>query len=692
MVDKTIDDEFPGDTLKKSDARLLTTDPNSGDDSVGKVGEIDLQENFPAHSIKVDDSTITEAANAFEIIKKTGQDTGLERLKINSKGGFIQKATNVTTEFSSIFDVIAELMTYSFIGSSYFYGSHSAGLSIFDVTNPTVPEFIQQINIMFTPTPTKFSVANTSCIKRHGSFVYATYLGDATAGAIGEAALTFEGVGYTSIPTATVTGGSGSGAEVVVILNPDGTVGQLVLTKRGAGYDGFQTLVFSGGSPSSPATGTASTITAPAGLLTYDTNDIAIPPTEVVSILDSVPLVTGPVPSLEEVHRFVISGNFGYFADKANSTITVMDFTNPLKPTTAVLLTAGGGFEIDEPVAITVYGNYLIWSNTGTTKSIVVASINSPTATPIAPEEITSIASVGGDLDFVGDIVVQGNHIYCAPGLAGVETTTDQFTILDIHEVTNPTRISNTTVSGGSGQMHIHGDYAVIVGSLTSGNILEILDISDPTTPVPLFTIADRVEDAAASSYFLGNFLYLGTKSAGEDAKLNVLNLQGHFTQGINAGIIDTSQLQVTKHAHIQTLDVQSMLHVGEGGVHSDGKLTSARGSAVTPKTQTVAINSSSNTDLDVDFTDDESVILLSQGSSGTITLLPLNVIPGHKVIVNFTDGGGGTGVPVLGSAYVISQAGKATVASLSNTVIELTALSLGGGTNSILAVLNEET
>jgi len=688
MVDKTIDNEFPGDTLKKSNARLLTTDPDSGDDSVGVVGEIEVKETFPATTYRVDDSLTTESTNALEIIKKTGQDTGLERLKINSKGGIIQKAANVTTDFSSIFDVVAELMTYSFIGSSYLYLSHSVGFSIFDVTDPVLPEFIQQVNVANQINPAiEVSVANTTCIKRHGSFVYATYLGDSASNVIGTLILSTPGSGYTSPPTVTITGGAGTGAEGIAIIS-GGEVIQLILTKRGSGYDGFEVLNITGGGGSG-ATGSPLIMDTSPGVAVYDTTDIAIPPSEVIAITAGEAILGG-TPSLQEVHRFVISGNFGYFPDKFNSKITVIDFTDPLAPRVSAVLSNGdGGMDIDEPVAITVYGNYLVWSNTGTIKSICIAALDSLTATPIAPEQISTLVSSGNDLDFVGDIAVQGNHIYCTPGLAGVETTTDQFVIIDIHEVNTPTKISGTTVSGGSGQMHVHGDHVIIAAAPTAGNILTILDTTDQTNPVELFTADTTVEDEASSLFFLGNFLYLGTKNSGEDAKLNVLNLQGHFTQAINAGVVDTSQLQVTKHAHIQTLDVQSMLHIGAGGTHSDGKITAAKPSAVMPETNTIS-NTVNAEPVEIDMTNDEQIIILDTSQNVDFPIEIVNQIVGHRATIIFQGGAGGSGVPTFDSEFFISDVGQNFVITATKTVIELQALQIGGN-GSMLATIQEQ-
>lgn len=61
------------------------------------------------------------------------------------------------------------------------------------------------------------------------------------------------GTGYTSAPTVTISGGSGSGATAVAILNNDGGVERIELTAEGSGYTTAPTVSFSGGGGSSAA-------------------------------------------------------------------------------------------------------------------------------------------------------------------------------------------------------------------------------------------------------------------------------------------------------------------------------------------------------------------------------------------------------------------------------------------------------
>jgi hypothetical protein len=65
------------------------------------------------------------------------------------------------------------------------------------------------------------------------------------------------GVGYTSAPTITVTGGGGSGAALAPTMSTTGTVTGVTVVSSGSGYTSVPTLTFSGGGASVQATATA---------------------------------------------------------------------------------------------------------------------------------------------------------------------------------------------------------------------------------------------------------------------------------------------------------------------------------------------------------------------------------------------------------------------------------------------------
>lgn len=84
---------------------------------------------------------------------------------------------------------------------------------------------------------------------------YAAPTIDATTGAIDELNPSVVSSGYTTVPTVSITGGGGSGAEYTAVLS-NGGVASYTKVSGGSGYHGPAAITFSGGGPTTTATGT----------------------------------------------------------------------------------------------------------------------------------------------------------------------------------------------------------------------------------------------------------------------------------------------------------------------------------------------------------------------------------------------------------------------------------------------------
>lgn len=91
--------------------------------------------------------------------------------------------------------------------------------------------------------------------------------GVTAAGSLDDIAITSGGSGYTSAPTVTLTGGGGSGATAVALLDDDEVVA-INVTSPGSGYTSAPTVGFTGGA------GTGAAATATVNL----EEDFALPP------------------------------------------------------------------------------------------------------------------------------------------------------------------------------------------------------------------------------------------------------------------------------------------------------------------------------------------------------------------------------------------------------------------------------
>ena len=656
----------------------------------------------------IDDTTLTEADNVITLSDEAGQTAGLERFAVAATGKLTQKP--VATSFSDIFttDNTDSAPTWFDISSSYLYSATADGLEIYDVSDPENIAFIQKIDVIGDP---DISLRNLTCVRRHGSFVYITF----TGGNSDQVTRMLEngvGSGYT---TATVTIDPPlSGTTATATANIVG--GQIVsynITNPGSGYTSNPGVTITGDGTGADAD--ALVDQQPPGMAIIDTTDTDMPPEE-VQVIEDGETPTGSLASaaLKEVSRFVVYGNYGYFPDTSANMITVLDFTDPLQTKVAAALSDGdGGMDIDEPVAVAIYENRLFWSNTGSVKpGIQCANVQDVDITPIAPVQISTITSTTPDITKVGDLATQGNLVYCAPGLAGNATLTgsDDLTILNFDDPTNPSVKSSITVGDESGQMHVHGNYVILPSVPTGAGtppILTFVDTSDTTTPVIMSSTPNTVALGVNGVYNLGNHLYAGAEATNNDQVIVSINLQGIETQSADIGVADISQLQVTGHAQIENADVQSFLHVGAGGAHLDGKVTSAAGSAFTPDVISLDIDTTETVDLD--FSDDSKVIEVIVNDAATLTFNPINLIQGHRITlyvqrevgeggtIDFTDSewlvdGSKTVSTTLDSVVYLEVVQRSNTNAVSVVISDTSSSGGGGGANQSLSNLTDPT
>lgn len=162
--------------------------------------------------------------------------------------------------------------------------------------------------------------------------------------------LTYGGTSYTSAPTITVYGGSGTGAVVTATVK-DGSVSQLTVVNPGTGYSPYDVtgLFFSGGNANNASTAYATAVVATSGVISSITGIAGgqgySPATTTVEILGgtgfgataiaNVGTSGGPVTSLT-----VTNGGLGY-QQAYPPTVLIKDPNNPVAQGTMSLMPFG---------------------------------------------------------------------------------------------------------------------------------------------------------------------------------------------------------------------------------------------------------------------------------------------------------------------------------------------------------------
>jgi len=118
----------------------------------------------------------------------------------------------------------------------------------------------------------------------------------------------------------------------------------------------------------------------------------------------------------------------------------------------------------------------------------------------------------------------------------------------------------------------VRGRYAyVLVNYTDSTGAIQVYDISDKTSP--LLVSETRNSSLRNSSRFVvqGKNIYVVSTQAGTSARLLTVDLNGIESPGANIGSIRTTDLQVTRNAHINdNLQVKNSINVGPGGIFVD--------------------------------------------------------------------------------------------------------------------------
>jgi hypothetical protein len=255
-----------------------------------------------------------------------------------------------------------------------------------------------------------------------------------------------------------------------------------------------------------------------------------------------------------------VSGKYAYLADGANNNIYVVDISNPSSP--SIVSTIAPGWSTTQNV--TVQGNYLYAINSGTTTCGTLAGttdafkiydISNP-ASPTLKNSSTTIA-----LACAQWVQVSGRYAYVTMGNA---TGGNKLQIIDISDPTTPATVTNISTGTSPSGLFIAGKYAYITNQASA--TLQFFDISNPSSPSSLGTVGtDTTPD---SVYVSGRYAYV----VAQNGTLRLYDISGTETTSILAHSIEGSALQIKDNAVIgNNLYVGGGLNIGGGGLLSNG-------------------------------------------------------------------------------------------------------------------------
>jgi len=326
--------------------------------------------------------------------------------------------------------------------------------------------------------------------------------------------------------------------------------------------------------------------TAPNSLQVYDISNPAAP----VNVGSSGS--TGAGSSLNGV---AIAGRYVYSVSAGNNKLFVFDVSNPASP---VIVNTGGTTTGNSPDDVYVQGRYVFVLNSGanTIQAFDVSNPAAPvsdgtSATGAGPASIfvsgryayvlannhlqafdvstlplTNGSLVNGTGRATGagaqSIYVQGRYAYVANG-----TSTGSIQIFDVSNPTSiPAAVGSISTAAGTGpvSVYVQGRYAYIT---TSGNVLQVIDVSNPANPVSVGTVS--IGTNPYSAVVNGRYAF-----AINDGGTNVLasyDLGGTYSQQLEAGGIQVGTLSVNSNTSLSgDANIQGGLSVGGAALFSN--------------------------------------------------------------------------------------------------------------------------
>jgi len=264
-------------------------------------------------------------------------------------------------------------------------------------------------------------------------------------------------------------------------------------------------------------------------LILFCVGAVAAAPVHVTSLTHNA---SGPF--MAQPNSVFVSGNYAYVTSPGTNSLGIYDVSNPAVPVHQGNVVHGeGGAVLDNPNSVFVSSNYA-YITSSDSNSLEIADVSNPSA----PVHMGSIVNGAGGalLDFPCSIFVSGNYAF----VTSMYSTGNALEIIDVSNKAAPVH-AGSIVNGAGGALlgnpqdiFVSGNYAYIAS--TGSNALEIVDISNPLAPVHKGSIVNGAGGALlsipTSVYVSGNYVYITSKMDHALEIIDVSNPAAPFHKG----------------------------------------------------------------------------------------------------------------------------------------------------------------
>jgi hypothetical protein len=155
------------------------------------------------------------------------------------------------------------------------------------------------------------------------------------------------------------------------------------------------------------------------------------------------------------------------------------------------------------------------------------------------------------------DVAVAGNYAYVVSNSSG-----DDLEIFDISDPTNPTKVGGAEAASSAYGVTVAGNYAYLVaGDNSDEGTLEIFDVSDPINPTRVLVM--DVVDQPRALQVVGNTLYLTGYADSTSDEFEIYDLGGLITPTAEIGNLLANDIQSDFVRVTQSLVTDGGLNVG---------------------------------------------------------------------------------------------------------------------------------